>query len=264
MTLSNIALVTVIQAENYMRKDHADDLQIHAEYIGEGDDVEDEFTLDNIPLEGSLRLYVNNVLKVEGTDFTISGATVTFEVPPTNGHPLTASYSYAASADTFESYDEELIEFLINTATNKVEEYTERAFIEREVTEEHLGDGTELLRLRRIPVSSVSSISVNGEDINSWTERLAVGRVYYYHTFGIASEIEVIYTAGYGATRTLAQAAVPEAVMAVLAAVAHWYDNRMGLKSENVTGVGSVVYSEPSELPEMSKNYLSSLRRRVL
>ena len=52
--------------------------EVEAEYVGTGDGVEDEFTLANTPLlAGTLHLYVDNVLRVEGAtaDYTVVLAT---------------------------------------------------------------------------------------------------------------------------------------------------------------------------------------------
>ena len=79
MTISKTALVTLVQVKNYLRVRDADSLQIDAEYVGMGDVAGNKiFTLDNTPLEGSLKLYVVGVLKVLDTDFTLSTATITF------------------------------------------------------------------------------------------------------------------------------------------------------------------------------------------
>ena len=147
MSLSATALITVVQAKNYIRLDAASSLTIAAEYVGAGDGAETVFTLDNTPISGSLKLYLNNVLQVEDTAFTLSTATVTFTVAPTSTHPITASYEYTASDNTFESYDDDLLENLINAATKKCEDYTGRAFIQRAITSSINGTGTDDLRI---------------------------------------------------------------------------------------------------------------------
>ena len=211
--------------------------------------------LDYAPIEGSLKLYVDFVLKVENTDFTISGASITFTAAPANGKLVTASYDMVAPSNTFEDYDNALLEQLIETATKKAEDYTEKAFIQREITETHIGDGTKVLKLYKQPVIEVKSIEVDGAEITDYTEYLSIGRL--WGTWPKNSEIEVVYTAGYGGeTPTLAevQLLVPDAVLAVKVAVAHWYGNRLGVKSESVSGVGSEDYGEPEELPALSRN----------
>lgn len=158
MTLAATALVTLAQAKAYLRVDSAASLQAWAEYVGEGDASETEFTLDNTPIGGSLRLFVNNVLQVETTDYSISTATITFVTPPGSGLSITASYDYAASADTFESYDDDILEGLIEAATKIAEDYSDRAFIQRSITEYHEGDGDKTLRLFKRPVVSIASV----------------------------------------------------------------------------------------------------------
>jgi len=159
MSLSTEALVTLIQAKAYLRIDAVTSLHVDAEFVGVGVNATVEFDLDHIPIEGSLKLYVNDVLQVEGTHFEISGLTITFTTAPTVGHGITASYDYAADADTFENYDDELLENLINAATKKAENYTGRAFVQRTVTERHLGEGSKVMTLYKRPISSFASVA---------------------------------------------------------------------------------------------------------
>ena len=159
MSLSSTALVDLTQAKNYLRIDAAASLHVDAEYVGMGDGETKAFSLDNTPVDGSLKLYVNGTLQTETTHFTISGANITFVTAPTLNHPVTAAYDYAASSDTYESYDDDILERIIEAATQKAEDYTGRAFIQREITETHRGEGESVLKLFRRPVVSISSVS---------------------------------------------------------------------------------------------------------
>ena len=141
MTLATTALITLPQAKNHLKLDAAASLHIDAEYVGVGDGSDTTFDLDHTPVTGSLKLYLNNVLLTETTHFSIVAAAITFVVYPPTGQAITASYDYAASDDTFESYDDELLETLINAATKKCEDYCRRAFIQRAITEYRVGDG---------------------------------------------------------------------------------------------------------------------------
>ena len=259
MSLSDTALVTLVQAKNFLRMDAAASLHIDAEYVGTGDGETDEFDLDHTPIEGSLKLYVNNSLQTETTHYSISGATITFVTAPTDTHPITASYDYAASSDTFEEYDDDLLEILIEAATKKAEDYTGRVFVQRDITETHIGDGTNLLRLYKWPATDITSVTIGDTALETWTERLAMGRIYYDYGFTLDYEVEVVYMAGYGADRAATQALVPSAVTAVLVAIANWWENRLGVNSENISGVGSISYLI-GELPEQSKKLLDSLK----
>ena len=269
MALSDIALITLIQAKNYLKVDAVASLQIFAEYVGTGNPPNKIFTLDNTPTTGSLKLYVANelgvpVLQTEITHYSISEATITFVTAPASDRAVTAAYDKAAAANTFESYDDDLLERLIEAATKKAEDYTGRAFVQREITETHIGDNKQVLKLYKQPVVDVDSITVAGEALTQWSERLSIGRIYHYTVWPADYEIVVTYTAGYGANRAATQALVPDAVMAVLIAVAVWYENRMGIKSQNISGVGSIDYGDPEGLPEASKKKLDSLRVNVL
>ena len=326
MSLSATALVTLNQARNFIQSNPASTQIVSAEYVGMGDGGTKVFTLDHTPVSGSLQLYVNGTLKVQDTDFTLSTATITFGTAPTLNHPITASYVYTATSDSFEDMEDDLIEFLINAATKKAEDYTGRAFVQRSHTDYINGDGTDTLRLQRLPITTITSVSyrrvvgktgdgsttafslgytpkansltvyldgtlqssgytlssntvtfdtapTDGQKIvfrfevsldlsDDYSEQLNNGRL-------IGSWLEdyeyiVVYTAGYASTRAATQALVPDAVMAVLSAVKIWYENRMGLTSESITGLSSTDYGDIEELPEVSKKFLSSLNRNLI
>ncbi len=326
MTLSATALVTLAQAKTYLKLDPASSLHVDAEYVGVGDDTgELHFNLDHTPISGSLKLYLNNSLLTETTHFSITGAAITFVVYPPSGQAITEAYDYAAGDDTFESYDDLNLEMLIETATEAAEAYCAKAFIQRTVTETHVGDGLRVLMLYRRPVVSITSVSYEHIDafagdgatvaftladtpmagsysvylagvlktetthysisgttltmvtapgdgvqltvrynialdlIDDYTEQLSAGRL-IAGAWASGIEYEVIYTAGYAATRAATVALVPKAQSAVLVAIANWYENRLGLKSQNVSGVGSADYGEVGELPPLSKKLLQSLR----
>jgi hypothetical protein len=327
MSLSDTALVTLVQAKNHLRKDEVASLQVFAEYVGMGDGSNKEFTLDNTPVDGSLKLYVDGSLQTETTHYSISDTTITFVTAPANNKPVTASYDYAASSDTFESYDDDLLEILINAATQKCEDYCGRAFIQRTVTETHIGDGLDVLRLYKRPVASITSVSyeqvddfegdglsvtftlsdepmsgtytvyvagvlqtettdysISGETLTfvsapadealiivrynvelventDYTQQLSSARLKgeWYEEY----EYQVVYTAGYDDTRAEVQADVPEAVLSVLVAVSNWYENRLGVKSENISGIGSVSY-EIGELPPQAMMLLGTLKANLL
>lgn len=234
MTLSALALVDLTQAKNFLRIDAAISFHINAEYVGAGDGDETHFPLDHAPVEGSLELYLNNVLQTEPTNYSIVGMVITFVEAPTDGYPVTASYDHSepspsscccndyvgvgdnntkvfnlsytpiegslelyvddvlqievtdytidgvaitfveaphmkdiitaiycrlAPLSSFESYEDNLLERLIEAATKKAEDYTGRAFVQGSITESHNGDGSKVLRLYKQPVVSVSSVS---------------------------------------------------------------------------------------------------------
>ena len=69
--------------------------KITAENVGTGDATETVFDLDHEPVDGSLVLEVNSVEMVLDTDYTLSGATITFANPPASGHSIVADYGYA-------------------------------------------------------------------------------------------------------------------------------------------------------------------------
>lgn len=60
---------------------------------GDIDGVNVTFILPSIPASGSLMLFQNGALLLEGTDFTLSVATITFAVAPTGGDWIRATYA---------------------------------------------------------------------------------------------------------------------------------------------------------------------------
>jgi len=329
MTLSVESLVTVNQAKNYMRVAPATDYRVPAEYVGIGDGADKTFSLDNTPISGSLQLYVASTLQVETTDFTISGADITFVTAPALNEGITASYDATASDNTFEAFDDDLIERLIAGATKKAEDFCGRAFINQTLTEKHYPENLSVIRLRQSPVVSLTSVAysrivgatgdgttvafalgytpvassltvyvatvlqtvttdytLSGTTVTfeaastpadaavitfyfqvamstatNYIEQLSIGRI--KGSFLEGYEYVVTFVAGFGATRALAQAAVPDAVAAVLETVANWYDNRLGLSTERVDGVGAVAYTT-GDLPGQAMHKLNLLRRDLI
>jgi hypothetical protein len=52
------------------------------------------FTLSNAPISGSLTLFLNGIEQVPTTDFTISGTTITYTVPPRSADLMVARYAH--------------------------------------------------------------------------------------------------------------------------------------------------------------------------
>lgn len=260
MALSNNALVTLNQVKSFLNIDPDASLQVLAEYVGTGNGTNVTFTLDHAPLEGTLKVYVDSVLKTLTTDYSYSTTTLTFTSvgKPGNGAVVTAAYDYAPSANTFESYDDDILELMIEAATKKCEDFTERAFVTRSISETHVGDGTRWLRFYKRPVTVATSVILDDVLITDYSERLSIGRLYRDLRWTQDSIIELVYSAGYGADRATVQPLVPEAVTAVLTAIANWYENRLGVSTQSISGVGSANYDQG--LPEASKKLLGALK----
>lgn len=63
------------------------------------------FTLGSTPVVGSEHVFLDGILQIEGTDYTISGSIVTFTFPPSTGSALRVSYR--TSSGTFNFADRE-------------------------------------------------------------------------------------------------------------------------------------------------------------
>jgi len=175
--------------------------------------------------------------------------------------------------------DDDLIITLINSATKKCEDYCQRAFVQRAITENRIADGGTLLMLNKRPVSAFTSISLDGTALTEDTDftlydeegllkrpvsnSLWTTEALLAYAWTEGQKIVAVYTAGYGATRAATQALVPDAVLAVLICVSNWYENRLGITSESISGIGSQAYSEIGELPEQAKRLLSSLHANL-
>jgi hypothetical protein len=160
--------------------------------------------------------------------------------------------------------DDALIELLIETASKKTADYCNSQWIQKEFTETHIGDGKVKLYLYRQPVVEVESVTINDEDYDDYTERLSSG--YLWGSWAKDAEIVVTYTAGYISPESDSNinAVIPDACLAVLDCVADWYNNRIGVKAESVSGLGSVTYNDEYELPQSAKAKLSSLRKSLI
>lgn len=160
--------------------------------------------------------------------------------------------------------DDALIEMLIETATKKTADYCNSQWVMREFVETHIGDGRTKLYLYKQPVAEIDSVIIDGVVYADYTERLSGG--YLVGSWAKEAEIIVTYTAGYIEWDSSADinTVIPEACLAVLDCVADWYNNRMGLKTESVSGLGSVTYNDEFELPQSAKAKLSSLRKSSL
>jgi hypothetical protein len=328
MALNDLALVTLIQAKEHLRIDAVASLKVNAEFVGVGDGSDTTFDLDNTPIEGSLKLYVDNVLQVETTDYSISTDTITFVVAPVLNKGITATYDYAASDDTFESYDDLLLEKIIEAATLRAESYTGRAFVQGSLTESKFGDDTDVLKLNSRPVSSITSVVkamselvglgdgtdvtfdldevptadslclyVDGtivtsptdftladatitfdtaptsgaeitalythtiKPISEYTTQIARGQLKGLSNWDSNTVYTVTYIAGYAATRAATQALVPDVVSAVLLIIGYLYENRVDLlKSQSVTGIGSVAFDIPSQANLLLSPYRTGTR----
>lgn len=159
--------------------------------------------------------------------------------------------------------DDELIELLIETASQKTQDYCNSQWVQKKFTETHIGDGKTKLYLYRQPIIEVDSVTIDAEDYVGYVERLSGG----YLTGSWTKDVEIIvtYTAGYMDADYGASGDIPDAArLAVLDCVAEWYNNRIGIKSESVSGIGQITYNDEYDLPQSAKAKLSGLRKSLL
>ncbi len=166
--------------------------------------------------------------------------------------------------DSDNDSDDDLIELLIEVASKKTADYCNSQWVQKEFTETHIGDGKTKLYLYRQPIVEINAVTINGEVCDSYTERLSSG--YLVGNWTQDAEIIITYIAGYFIPESGANISdmIPEACLAVLDCVADWYNNRIGLKAESISGLGSVTYNDEYELPQSAKAKLSSLRKSLI
>lgn len=160
------------------------------------------------------------------------------------------------------SDNDNVIEAMIESATTKTEDYCSSRWVVRDIEESHIGNGSSFLYLYRMPISEIASVTIDDTEYEGYEERLLIGML--YGSWPNLSEVIVNYTAGYIDSRSTAVANIPDAVIAVMEAVAIWYNNRLGVTSETISGIGAVSYGEVEELPASVKAKLSSMRKRIL
>jgi len=259
MALLDTALATLTEAKSYLKIDTAASETVYAEYVGEGDGSDKTFDLDNTPIGGSLRLYVDGTLQVETTDYSISGVTITFVTAPASPKPITANYEKAASDDTFEAYDDDLLEQMINAATRIVENYCGRAFITRAVTENRIGNGDTLIRLYWQPVDDLTSVTLDDElltAVTEYTDLAYKGMVKRTSKWTKDKTLVIVYDAGDCANLAAVKTNYPEAIEACLLLLADLYENRSDTTdTEHITGIGITSY----KLPSRAEKILSAL-----
>jgi len=88
---------------------------------------------------------------------------------------------------------------------------------------------------------------------DDYTERLHIGRL--HGSWDKDYEYIVVYTAGYAATRALVQASYPDAVQAVLLAVAYLYEHPIDRVDSENRGIGPVSYNLPSTAKALLNQY---------
>ncbi len=134
--------------------------------------------------------------------------------------------------------ENELIESLINVATDYVETFTRRRLLNttESVTMDGFPDGYEPLYSPLSSVTSIAYTDTNGDsatvtasvyDVDTTTEpgmiRLAYGQTWPSDLRGDANGVTLTYIAGYSSDAT----EVPESLkMAIRLLVAHWHENR--------------------------------------
>ncbi len=159
-----------------------------------------------------------------------------------------------------DSADDESIMRLIEAATKTAEDHAGKTFVQKEVTENRVGNGDRLLSLHWQPIVSVTSVELDGvaqtKDVD-YIELLDMGWLKRGSGWTKDKAIVVVYTAGYGVTRAATQVLIPDVVTAVLLILADLYENRGDtVDSINISGLGSTSY----KLPSRAEKILSKLK----
>jgi len=95
---------------------------------------------------------------------------------------------------------DDLLERLILEVTGVVEDYCNRYFHYAEYTETVDGTGRTTLRLRGCPVREITSLKIDGEEIDEedYSVNYRLGEIYYEDGFTEGYQnVEIVYAAGY-------------------------------------------------------------------
>ena len=104
-----------------------------------------------------------------------------------------------------DDYDDTLTERLINRAQETIEQITDRDLERQADTVEDLEAANGLLYPRRIPIETVSSITLDGQDVTGYEldgdtidlKRYDYGRRYSFYRYRTRRKYRVTYTGGY-------------------------------------------------------------------
>lgn len=145
------------------------------------------------------------------------------------------NYLNMPTAET--SYDT-VLELLINMASDVIEQFLGTPVLNGSYTEKLDGDGTNVLVPRHYPIISVSSLKVDGEAVSSDDYYVYEGYIYSEQTLAEGHQnIELIYTAGWGATMS----DIPlDLKLACIKLASYWYRRDVGAYSHS--------FGEPEEV----------------
>lgn len=135
--------------------------------------------------------------------------------------------------------DDRLLTELIEGATSRIQQLTQRRLFEATQVEVRDGHGRPSMMMRERPVSAVSSVRINGAEVPA---RVSYGQAGFFHdtasvhlsgrvfTAGMGN-VEITYTAGYASIPWDLQVACAEMVIERLKGI-----DRLGISSKSLAG----------------------------
>jgi len=155
-----------------------------------------------------------------------------------------------------------LLEDLVNRASDIIEEYIGTNIINASHTETYDGDGTQYLFLDYYPIVSVSSLSDDDVAISSDDYMIYKLEGYIYYEDGFSNEhqvIDITYSSGYGADKD----SIPlDFIHACIKLVCYWF-KRDEADYSDTYGESAELVVPASGIPQSVKDILNPYKKRL-
>lgn len=164
---------------------------------------------------------------------------------------LTTLQTFKSEINITDTSKDALLEMYINAGSDIIENYCNRKFQKQQHTEIIDGTGSKTICLKNYPITSVSSIQVDGEEVNTSDYQVAIDTGEVYHSTGWTQgekNIKVTYLGGYtlpkDATEQEPSNLPPSLEMACILLSEILYSCTIDKSYERI-GEYSVEYTEP-------------------
>lgn len=153
----------------------------------------------------------------------------------------------------------QLIEALINRASDECENYVNGPIVNKTITEKLDGTGTDTKVLTYTPVQSVTSVKLDGVDITSNVDFYSYGVIFTKDKTPFTEgrkNIDITYTAGYGTTKDT----IPQNLKHACLLIVHYFYKRDALDYSNTYGESEVIAGRVM-FPAAASRILDAYRR---